>query len=105
MPDPSLPDTSMPAAPAIINAASVILFRQNTAEHGQNRPEILMMQRAGHLRFAAHAAVFPGGRVDPADRLLARQLGLTAPASPPDAAGEQAIAQIAAIRETLEETG
>jgi 8-oxo-dGTP pyrophosphatase MutT (NUDIX family) len=57
-----------------------------------------MVQRAKEMRFAGGAAVFPGGRVDPADRELARRLL-------PDEPEEIAAARIAAIRETLEETG
>ena len=37
-------------------------------------PELLMVQRAREMRFAGGAAVFPGGRVDPADRALAARL-------------------------------
>ena len=51
------------------------------------------------MRFAAGAAVFPGGRIDPADRELAAQLA--DPALDPD----DAAARIAAVRETLEEAG
>lgn len=57
-----------------------------------------MVQRAREMRFAGGAAVFPGGRVDPADRELARRLL-------PTETEEIAAARIAAIRETLEETG
>ena len=59
-----------------------------------------MVQRSKEMRFAGGAAVFPGGRVDDADRALAQQLG----ADSADAIDEQA-ARIAAVRETLEETG
>lgn len=57
-----------------------------------------MVQRSREMRFAGGAAVFPGGRVDPADHTLAAKL---APHEDPDIAA----ARIAAIRETLEETG
>lgn len=54
------------------------------------------------MRFAGGAAVFPGGRIDPADRELAMRLGISdASAADP----EQGAARIAGIRETLEETG
>ncbi|MFC0205909.1 NUDIX domain-containing protein [Novosphingobium soli] len=84
-----------PDAPAVIPAATVVIFRRPA---GGGAPELLMVQRAAGLRFAGGAAVFPGGRVDPADRELARRLL-------PDEAEEIAAARIAAIRETLEETG
>ena len=61
-------------------------------------PHILMMERAGSMAFAAGALVFPGGAVDEADRELARAV---------DASGnvEETAARLAAIRETLEESG
>lgn len=57
-----------------------------------------MVQRAKEMRFAGGAAVFPGGRVDPEDRVLAEAL---APGTDQDLAA----ARVAGIRETLEETG
>lgn len=61
-------------------------------------PELLMMERAATMAFAAGALVFPGGGVDERDRALAAQLasGLTL---------DEAAARIAAIRETIEESG
>ena len=60
--------------------------------------EILMVKRSTTMAFAAGAVVFPGGRVDPDDYLVARQHGLVADEA--DGAG-----RVAALRETLEETG
>lgn len=86
----------MPAdGPKVVPAATLVIFR-NAADGGP--PELLMVQRAREMRFAGGAAVFPGGRVDPADRELAAAL---MPGEPI----EMAAARIAAIRETLEETG
>ena len=79
----------------MIPAATLIIFRAAPAP-GALMPEILMVERASHMRFAAGASVFPGGRVDPADQALAQ----SHPGDPEDTA-----ARIAAIRETLEETG
>jgi len=79
-----------------VAAATLVIFRQSAGE----APQLLMVERARAMRFAAGAAVFPGGRVDPADAALARQLG----AADGDAL-EETTARIAAIRETLEETG
>lgn len=59
-----------------------------------NGPEILVVERSAKMAFAAGAIVFPGGRVDPSDRILAAALGR------PDEA-----AKVTAIRETLEESG
>lgn len=50
------------------------------------------------MRFAGGAAVFPGGKVDPEDHELARQLA-------PEGDPVITAARIAGIRETLEETG
>jgi len=55
-----------------------------------------MMERSANMAFAAGALVFPGGRIDPQDHEAAAAL---AP-SLPDAA-----ARLAALRETIEETG
>lgn len=78
----------------VIPAATVVIFRD--ADPGP--PELLMVQRSRKLRFAGGAAVFPGGKVDPADYDLAAQLR-----SDEDTA--ITAARVAAIRETLEETG
>lgn len=75
-------------------AATLVIFRQTSAH---NPPELLMVERSQAMRFAAGATVFPGGKVDPQDVELAQSLK---EADPVDAA-----ARIAAIRETLEETG
>ncbi|PLK26349.1 NUDIX domain-containing protein [Novosphingobium sp. TH158] len=87
--------TSGPAFPTAIPAATVIVFR-----HGANGApaELLMLERSGEMRFAGGAAVFPGGRVDEADRELAATLdhGLDL---------HDAAARVAGIRETLEESG
>jgi 8-oxo-dGTP pyrophosphatase MutT (NUDIX family) len=50
-----------------------------------------MVERSGGMAFAAGAWVFPGGRIDEADRRLGEEAGIE-PAS------------VAAIRETVEET-
>jgi 8-oxo-dGTP pyrophosphatase MutT (NUDIX family) len=73
-------DEAIPAATLI-----VVRDRANAA------PELLMVERAESMAFAAGALVFPGGRIDPADRELAGELGIEA-------------AAVGAIRETLEET-
>lgn len=80
----------------VIPAATIVVFRRNP---GGGPPQLLMLERTHEMRFAAGAAVFPGGRVDPADRELASRLA-------PDAADPDDIAaRVAAMRETLEEAG
>ncbi len=82
-------------SPEGIPAATVVIFR-NGPEGGP--PEILMTIRSRNMVFAGGMAVFPGGRVDPEDFELAKNLdtGLD---------DEEAAHEIAVIRETLEETG
>jgi 8-oxo-dGTP pyrophosphatase MutT (NUDIX family) len=78
--------------PPPIPAATLILMRPAPG----GAPEILMMERARNMTFAAGALVFPGGRIDADDHAAA---AIHAPALP------DAAARIAAIRETIEETG
>lgn len=86
----------MPAeGPKVVPASTIVIFRRG---RDADAPEFLMVQRAKEMRFAGGAAVFPGGRVDPADRELAARLA-------PHADPEIAMSQVAGIRETLEETG
>ena len=72
-----------------IPAATLILVRDRIGEP----PELLMVERAAGMAFAAGAWVFPGGRIDEEDRIM----GLS---HDPDLGG----ARVAAIRETIEET-
>jgi len=75
-----------------IPAATLVVWRE--AETGESDPKILVVERSANMAFAAGAIVFPGGRIDAADRRLAADLGR------PDQA-----AKITAIREIIEETG
>jgi 8-oxo-dGTP pyrophosphatase MutT (NUDIX family) len=70
-----------------IPAATLIVVR----ERDSGPPELLIVERARGMAFAAGALVFPGGRIDEGDRQLAAEIQTEA-------------AAIAAIRETLEET-
>ncbi len=83
-------DATLPPA---IPAATLIVVRDRAG----SPPELLLVERSPRLAFAPGATVFPGGRVDPGDVALAEALGPTAPTD--------AAARIAAIRETIEETG
>lgn len=82
----------MSELPDAIPAATLILMRPVP----DAPPELLFMERAGTMAFAAGALVFPGGRIDPDDVALAARLG----GDP-----EHAAAAICAVRETIEETG
>lgn len=70
-----------------IPAATLIVVRDREG----GAPELLMVERAQGMAFAAGAWVFPGGRIDTADRDLGNELGMEA-------------AAVAAVRETVEET-
>jgi 8-oxo-dGTP pyrophosphatase MutT (NUDIX family) len=79
--------TSAAMADDAIPAATLIVVR----DRGNGPPELLMVERAEGMAFAAGALVFPGGRIDDQDRALGGELGVDP-------------AAVAAIRETLEET-
>lgn len=81
----------MSELPEPVPAATLVLMREG--ESGP--PQLLVMERTGHMAFAAGALVFPGGRIDAEDREAAERF-----AGIPDSA-----ARLAAIRETIEETG
>lgn len=80
-----------------IPAATIIIFRKNP---DGGAPQVLMTVRAREMRFAGGMAVFPGGRVDPADYALGEKV-----AGEWGLSSDEAAHQIAAVRETLEETG
>ena len=80
--------------PKPIPASTLVIFRD---QPGNAAPDLLMVERSSKMAFAAGAAVFPGGRVDAADYDYARTLGH-------DDVDDYA-ARIAAIRESIEETG
>jgi 8-oxo-dGTP pyrophosphatase MutT (NUDIX family) len=82
----------VPASPA----ATLVIF----AEQADGPPKLLMMRRSDNMRFAAGALVFPGGRVDPDDHVVAQNAVGSDALAPLDAA-----ARVAALRETLEEAG
>ncbi|WP_447764128.1 NUDIX hydrolase [Sphingopyxis panaciterrae] len=84
----NLPEGAIPAATLVIMRPS---------DRG-GPDEILMVKRASNMAFAAGAIVFPGGRIDPDDYLVARQHGFVADEA-------DGAARVAALRETLEETG
>ena len=89
--DTEAPADAAPATPA----ATVVVFRHDPMG---GPAQVLLVERASTMVFAGGATVFPGGKVDPADRVLAKRHGGADDLD--DVAG-----RIAAIRETLEETG
>jgi 8-oxo-dGTP pyrophosphatase MutT (NUDIX family) len=75
-----------------IPAATLVLMRPSA----RGAPELLMIERTANMAFAAGALVFPGGRIDADDHLVAERIGTGV---------DFAAARVAAIRETIEETG
>lgn len=83
--------------PPAIPAATLILYDETQG----GAPLHLMIERSAAMAFMPGALVFPGGRIEPGDRMLAASsLAANAPEDANDAAG-----RVAAIRETLEEVG
>jgi 8-oxo-dGTP pyrophosphatase MutT (NUDIX family) len=90
-----MPETKSEPVPAL-PSATILLLRD-----GSQGLEVFMVQRHHRVDFARGALVFPGGKVDPADRepaLRERCRGA------PDSDDGLALA-VAAIRETFEESG
>jgi 8-oxo-dGTP pyrophosphatase MutT (NUDIX family) len=86
------------------DAGSLIIWR-----HGIEGVEVLMGRRSRRAAFVPDFFVFPGGRLDPADRSVRAATPLDADAVlrmgvRGDAALAEALA-LAAVRETFEETG
>lgn len=79
--------------PPAMPAATLVLFR----DRAEGPPDILMVERSKGMKFAGGAVVFPGGRVDDDDHVLA--------ARHPHVEAECAASRVAAIRETIEESG
>ncbi|MXO94979.1 NUDIX domain-containing protein [Erythrobacter aquimaris] len=82
--------------PDPIPAATLVVFRKGRSAP---EPEILITIRSRTMSFAGGMAVFPGGRVDPEDYDLAAKVANV------DDDTDEVAHRIAAIRETLEETG
>ncbi len=74
-----------------IPAATLVVLRDRPGG-----PEVLMVERGATLAFAGGALVFPGGRIDAGDNVIARAIG---------GDSEDSAARVAAIRETIEEVG
>jgi 8-oxo-dGTP pyrophosphatase MutT (NUDIX family) len=87
--------TTREPVPAI-PSATILLIRD-----GSRDLEIFMVERHHQVDFAMGALVFPGGKVDPADRepTIRERCG-----GAPDSDDELAVS-VAAIRETFEESG
>lgn len=73
-----------------IPASTLVVMR----DRPDGPPDLLTVTRGQGMTFAAGAIVFPGGRIDPEDALLGA-----------DWPFEDSAARVAAVRETLEESG
>lgn len=93
------PKTGETGAAEGIPAATIIIFR-NAPDGGP--PQVLMTVRSRNMAFAGGMAVFPGGRVDPADFELGEKVSVESGGA---MTADEAAHQIGAVRETLEETG
>jgi 8-oxo-dGTP pyrophosphatase MutT (NUDIX family) len=82
-----------------IPAATLILLRDVPGA----APQIPMVGRGAHMAFAANRMVFPGGRVDDDDRILAGRPDLLVEG--PEIDPDDLAHRITAIRETIEEIG
>jgi 8-oxo-dGTP pyrophosphatase MutT (NUDIX family) len=81
----------------LIAAATVMMLRDTPAG-----PEVFMVVRHHEIDFASGALVFPGGKVDPADR----DTGLRAHCANADAYDNKELSlRVASIRESFEECG
>lgn len=89
--DPRTGEPLVEATPA----ATIIVFREDP---GGGPPEMLLVERSSQMVFAGGAVVFPGGRLDDDDHIIAQSLQH-------DLDPDDAAARVAAIRETIEETG
>jgi 8-oxo-dGTP pyrophosphatase MutT (NUDIX family) len=87
--------TLVPATPA----ATLVLFRERAGAP----PELLVVERSAKMAFAGGAIVFPGGRIDDDDHAIAGGSRYFASGHALDI--EEAAARVAAIRETIEESG
>lgn len=89
--DPAHDDKLPPARPA----ATLVVFDESRPG---TPPSLLMVRRSEKMVFAGGAVVFPGGRVDEDDHAVAARFA---------AAGvsDDGAFRVAAIRETIEETG
>lgn len=78
--------------PVPIPAATLVIFRHRAV----GPPELLVVERSASMAFAGGAIVFPGGRIDADDRAIAETHVFES---------DEGAARVAAIRETLEESG
>ncbi len=84
------------------DSASVLIIRDGAAHPKYGTLQILMVKRHPKIKFAGGAYVFPGGKLDPADRALEERDQKDADG---DISAEFRGLRYAALREVFEETG
>ncbi len=92
--------TDKPAKPK--DSASILIIRDGAAHTRYGTLQILMVRRHRNVRFAGGAYVFPGGKLDPADKALEES---DRKASLHNISAEFHGLRYAALREVFEETG
>ncbi|VAX02870.1 hypothetical protein MNBD_ALPHA03-1171 [hydrothermal vent metagenome] len=93
-----------------IDSASVLIIRDGAAHARHGTLQILMVKRHKNVRFAGGAYVFPGGKLDPADRALEKADNSNMKDAGPKNTGQDIKPEFlglryAALREVFEETG
>lgn len=109
-PEPTAPATAHPAATVVVVRGAGAGGGTASAGAGRGAPyEVMLQRRSATLKFFPGAHVFPGGRVDAADRFADAAAccdGLAeAPRFPHLGADGELACRIAAARELLEEAG
>ena len=88
------------------DSASVLIIRDGAAHARHGTLQILMVKRHKNMRFAGGAYVFPGGKLDPADRAFEEDEQRKAlPEINEEINPEFRGLRYAALREAFEETG
>lgn len=98
---PQSTPANRPARPR--DAASLLIWRSHT-----QGLEVLMGRRGSRARFVPGVYVFPGGVLEPRDRLLSSRMGALPLSPSPGLGGNPSLARAlacAAVREVHEETG
>ncbi len=92
--------THKPVTPR--DSASILIIRDGEAHPDYGSLQILMVKRHRNVKFAGGAYVFPGGKLDAADRAIEEQKERNGRADVPD---DFYGFRYAALREVFEETG
>jgi len=85
-----------------VDSASILIIRDGEEHPEYGTLEILMVKRHHNIKFAGGAYVFPGGKLDEADRVLENKCEFYADPNIPESFRGM---RYAALREVFEETG